>query len=87
MSIRKNLPAAILGAGAVIASTFGASAAIVCNHEGDCWHTATRYAYPPSFGLTVHADNWKWRDAEKDRYHWREHDGRGYWRKGVWVTF
>ena len=86
MSLKKLLLGA-LGAGAIIATASSASAAIVCNREGDCWHTATRYAYKPSFGLTIHTDNWKWRAADKDRFHWREHDGRGYWRKGVWVTF
>jgi hypothetical protein len=33
----------------------------------------------------IHPDNWKWGDA--DHYKWREHEGRGYWRDGVWVTF
>jgi hypothetical protein len=85
--MRKILSGAAIGAGAIIATLSGASAAIVCNREGDCWHTQTRYDYKPSFGLTIHADNWKWRDRDRDRFHWREHDGRGYWRKGVWVTF
>ncbi len=56
-----------------------------CNRYGDCWHTTGRYDYRPAFGVTVHDDNWRW--GHRDRYRWREHAGRGYWRSGVWVTF
>ena len=65
----------------------GASAAIVCNEDGDCWHTKERYDYKPEFRLRIYDDNWKWDDRHRDRYRWREHAGRGYWRKGVWVEF
>lgn len=78
---------AVVAGGMMVAATAPASAAIVCNRAGDCWHTTERYAYRPAFGLTVHADNWKWRARDARRYHWNEHEGRGYWRKGVWVTF
>ena len=37
------------------------------------------------FGLHVYGDDWKWTDNH--RYRWREHDGRGYWNKGVWIEF
>jgi hypothetical protein len=78
------MTAALLGA-----SMFGlattASADVVCNGEGDCWHVRHRYNYDPGFHVTVHPDNWRWR--ESDRYRWREHEGRGYWRSGVWVGF
>jgi hypothetical protein len=77
--------AALLGAGALAVSSTGASAYIVCNRAGDCWHTTSRYDYRPHWGLTIHDDNWRWRG--RHRYHWREHAGRGYWRSGVWVTF
>ena len=39
--------------------------------------------YKPELRLHVHPDNWKF--AEKDRYRWREHEGHGYWRSGVWI--
>lgn len=76
-----------LCASALALSASGASAAIVCNREGDCWHTKARHQYRPEFQLRVHGDNWKWHEYEGNRYRWREHDGRGYWRKGVWIGF
>ena len=77
--------AALLGAGAIAATASPAAAYIACNRHGDCWHVQDRYDYHPSWGITVHPDNWRWR--RHHHYHWREHTGRGYWRSGVWVTF
>ena len=77
--------AAIVGAGAMVATAAPASAAVVCNREGDCWHTRDRYDYRPAFGLTIHGDDWRW--GHRDRYRWREHTGRGYWRNGIWLSF
>jgi hypothetical protein len=57
--------------------------AIVCNDEGECWHVRGNVEYKPEFKLHVHPDDWKW--AEKERFKWREHEGRGYWRGGKWV--
>lgn len=80
----KSVIAAAFGAVSVLALTAGAaSAEIVCNREGDCWHVRERFAYHPDWGLTVHPDSWRW--AQHERYRWREHEGRGYWRNGVWV--
>jgi hypothetical protein len=39
------------------------------------------------FGLVIHPDAWNWEDRDSDHYRWREHDGQGHWRNGVWVTF
>ena len=78
-------------AGALATSAFvampvtSASAAIACNREGECWHVRHRYMYRPEFGLVIHPDGWRWRAHE--RFVWREHEGRGYWRGGVWVGF
>ena len=77
--------AALVGAAAMAATTTSASAYVACNRFGDCWHTTTRYDYRPTFGVVVHDDNWRWRANE--RYRWREHAGRGYWRNGLWITF
>jgi hypothetical protein len=77
--------AAILAAGALAVTTTAASAEIVCNNEGDCWHTQEHYDYQPTFGLAVHPNDWRWGD--RDHYRWREHEGRGYWRNGIWLTF
>jgi len=73
----------VAGAGALALSATAASAEIVCNDDGDCWHVREHVEYRPEFRLRVHPDNWRW--AESDHYRWREHAGRGYWREGVWV--
>jgi len=85
MKIRHLVLGAIVGAGALAATAGTASAYVACNRYGDCWHVNERYNYRPHFGIRVHDDNWRWRAHE--RYRWREHEGRGYWRRGVWVTF
>jgi hypothetical protein len=58
---------------------------VVCNNHGYCWHVHDRYAYPSGVGITIHADDWRWGD--KEHYRWHEHQGRGYWRGGVWIGF
>jgi hypothetical protein len=63
-----------------------ASAAVVCNDEGDCWRTKERYTYPPDAGVRIYSDDWRW--GPNDKYRWREHEGRGYWGpKGAWIEF
>ena len=81
----KLAAAALLGATTLIVSASSASAYVVCNRWGECWHVHNRYNYNPGFGIVVHDDNWRWRNG--DRYRWHEHTGRGYWRNGVWITF
>ncbi|MBS0233885.1 MAG: hypothetical protein JSR99_10405 [Proteobacteria bacterium] len=75
--------AALLGASMLAFTATTASADIVCNSDGDCWHAREHYRYEPGLHLRVHPDSWKWHHA--DHYRWREHAGRGYWRGGVWV--
>jgi hypothetical protein len=84
-NVLKLAAATALGAGLLAISATSASAYIVCNRDGDCWHVRHHYRYRPEFGLVVHPDNWRWHT--RDHYRWREHHGRGYWRSGVWVTF
>ena len=62
-----------------------ASAAIVCNAAGECWHVKRALAYPAEAGIVVHPNGWRWRARE--HFVFREHTGRGYWRNGVWVSF
>ena len=76
---------AMLGLSALAMSASVASAAVVCNGEGACWHVRRPYAYAPAYGVTVHPDNWRWGRGE--HYAWREHAGRGYWRHGAWTRF
>jgi len=79
--------AATLAIGGVAATAGTASAAIVCNRDGDCWHVDRRPIFP-HMRFEYHPDTWyfhqKW---EADRAHrWHEHhDDRGYYDHGVWV--
>jgi len=75
--------AAVAATAALTATAAPASAYIACNRWGDCWHTSYR-DFRPHWGIRIHDDGWRWRGAH---YRWREHDGRGYWRNGVWITF
>jgi len=106
MNFRTNVAsrlcyAAILGAGLLVAAAGPASAYIVCNDDGDCWHAHTRY-HQPGVHFVYHDDDWYFHhhwghdwdrehdyDYDSDRhYRWRDyHEGRGYWRDGVWITF
>jgi hypothetical protein len=81
----KYLGAAALAVIGTVALTASASAAIVCNEEGDCWRVKERHTYPPKVQLRVYEDNWT---IDKKKYRWREAgEGRGYWRGGTWITF
>jgi hypothetical protein len=82
--------AALLALGGLAATTSAASAYVVCNDVGDCWHTDARYHYGPDVHVQYHPDDWYFhRDWNNDHdHHWRDyHDGRGYYRNGLWVTF
>ena len=81
----KIAAATLMAVGFLTAGATTAAAAIACNAEGECWHVRHHYAYRPEFGVVIHSDDWRWGPSE--RYTWREHEGRGYWRNGVWITF
>jgi hypothetical protein len=85
MTMKLVTTAALLGAGMLALTATTASAEVVCNEEGDCWHVRERYKYEPGVNVRVYPDSWKW--GANDHYRWREHEGRGYWRKGVWIGF
>ena len=82
--LSKTLLGATTGAGILALSALNASAAIVCT-GGVYWHTHERYDYPPTAGVIVHPDDWRWRPGE--RYVWREHEGRGYWHSDRWMEW
>jgi hypothetical protein len=80
--------ALLVGSGALIATAGTASARVVCNNTGDCWHTDSNNAYPGTLGVQVHPDDWyfhqTWNGSDN---HYRDyHEGRGYYKSGVWVT-
>lgn len=74
-----------LGAGVSAITASEASAAIVCNRDGDCWKVRGKPRYKPEFGLRIYGDDWRWRRG--DNYRWRkEGRGHGYYRNGVWIS-
>jgi len=57
------LSKALLGAAGALALTVGtASAAVVCNQEGDCWRVSGEPRYEPSLKLRIMKDDWKWQE-------------------------
>jgi hypothetical protein len=82
--LRHILSAAAIGTVMVVTSSFSASAAIVCQGN-TCWHTHEAYDFPHEAGVVVHEDNW--RAGPQEKFNFREHEGRGYWRGGKWVAW
>jgi hypothetical protein len=77
----------LMGTGALVATTAPASARMVCNDTGDCWHTEAQYRYPGR-GYTRHNDDWYFHQTWNDQRHYREpREGRGYYRSGLWIGF
>ena len=76
---------AFLATLSLVVMATSASAEVVCNREGDCWHVTEHAWIRPEHGLIIHPDNWRWKEGE--RHAWREHDGRGYWQGGAWKEF
>lgn len=95
MQQKKTLLAAsaaiVLGSLSLLA--IPASARVVCNSYGDCWHTDRSYnydRYDRDQHVQVHNDSWyfhqKW-DYSNDHHFRDHHDGRGYYKSGVWIQF
>ena len=92
MTIRKQIlttsAAAILALAGLAASSVAATAYIGCNREGgDCWHSESKVRAPGA-RLEYHPDDWyfhqKWDGGDR---HYRDyHEGRGYYKGGVWIT-
>ena len=80
--------AALLAFGGLVASSVAANAYVACNRDGDCWHTDSR-DLAPGIRFDFHPDDWYFHrhwDSDRER-HWRDyHEGRGYYRGGVWIT-
>ena len=91
ISLKKTLSAAafatLMATGALMTTAVPASAYLACNHEGDCWHTESR-VHAPGARFDYHPDDWyfhqKWEGGDR---HYRDyHEGRGYYKGGVWIT-
>ncbi len=55
MNYLKTAALAVLG---TVALTVGASAAVVCNEDGDCWRTKERLTYPPDARVQIYGDDY-----------------------------
>jgi hypothetical protein len=54
----KSLAFTVLAAASAVTFTAtGASAAVVCNDEGDCWRVKERYEYRPEFNVRVYGND------------------------------
>jgi hypothetical protein len=86
MEILMNIIGKALFGAAVLAMTAGtASAAVVCNDEGDCWRVKGRPTYGPGIQLKIYGDDWKGEPGGK--YRFREPgQGHGYYRNGAWIV-
>ena len=77
--------AILAAAGALALTASSASAAIVCNSEGDCWKVKEKHKYPPHANVTIYDDDYV---IDTKKYRWREaRPGPGFWRGGVWIGF
>jgi hypothetical protein len=81
MTLGKTVFATAIGAGMLALSALNASAAVVCSGKV-CWHAREAFEYPATAGVVVHPDDWRW--GPRDRFVWREHEGRGYWHGNRW---
>lgn len=91
ISLKTALSAAaitvLMGTGALVATTAPAAARMVCNDSGDCWHTESRYQYPGT-GYERHNDDWYFHQRWDGDRHYRDyHEGRGYYKSGLWIGF
>jgi hypothetical protein len=77
--------AAVMALGVLAFGATSASAAVVCNDEGDCWKVKKKETYPPDARVNVYEDDYV---VDTKKYKWREEGPPpGYWRGGVWVPF
>ena len=66
----KAIISAVLVVGTLAVSAMSASADIICNNEGVCWHTHNPYDYPPEAHVTMHDNSWHW--GPNEHYTFRE---------------
>ena len=91
ISLKTALSAAaistLMATGALVATVAPASAYVACNREGDCWHTESR-ARVPGVTFSYHPDDWYFHQRwDRDDRHYRDyHEGRGYYKGGIWIT-
>ena len=80
--------AALLATAGLVATVAPSAARVVCNNEGDCWHTDAAPRPVPGITFNVHPDDWYFHqhwDGDKDHHYRDYHEGRGYYKGGVWI--
>jgi hypothetical protein len=82
MMFLKSLVGAVAATGAFLCCASNASADVACAGHV-CWHVTERYEFPPRAHVVVHPDDWHW--GPRERFAFREHEGRGYWRGSHWI--
>ena len=90
IALKKALSAAaistLMAVSALVATVAPASAYVACNRDGDCWHTDAR-PRTPGIRFDVHPDDWYFHQKWDNDHHFRDyHEGRGYYKGGVWIT-
>jgi hypothetical protein len=92
ITVRKTLSAtaiaALMSMGVLVATAAPAAARVICNAEGDCWHTDAPPPVVPGIRFNIHPDDWYFHqhwDGDRDHHYRDYHDGRGYYKGGVWV--
>ncbi len=92
ISIKTVLSAAAVAglmSGALVTTTAPAAARVVCNNQGDCWHTDAPPPRIPGITFSAHPDDWYFHQTwenNNDRHYRDYHSGRGYYKGGVWIT-
>jgi hypothetical protein len=77
--------AALMATGASVATAGPASAYLACNRDGDCWHTESR-VHAPGVRFDYHPnDGYFHQRWDGDRHYRDYHEGRGYYRGGLWI--
>jgi hypothetical protein len=80
--------ALLMAAGVLAATASTASAYMACNRDGgDCWHTDKKVKVPGA-RFDYHPDDWYFHQTwtGNDRHYRDYHDGRGYYKGGIWIT-
>ena len=86
--LAKAALAAVLAGGTLAAAATTASADVVCNRYGECWHVRDHYNnYPTTLGVIFHDTAWEARHHHDYRWRHDRRDDHGYWRNGRWHTF
>ena len=84
---QKLLATAAIAGGLAMMAAAPASARVVCNSVGDCWHTDGPAPVVPGVTFSAHPDDWYFHQHWDDTHHFRDyHEGHGYYRNGLWIT-